>query len=388
MATAPEHFALDAPSITETHAVRDDPDREDSVEGANASEPVQPDPRELPMFLGETGDVIDWSDLIRAASWADVVFLGEEHDDGVGHAVQRAIVEDLAPRSRRFVLSMEMLERHEQIIVDDFEDGIIDAETLARLTHSERWAGENSWTNWYQPIIDAARAHQGTIVAANAPRHYVRLARTGGYERLRRLPADRRRFFSLPRSDFFSPYRDRFAALMFDPDPAEDSHDSPHRADDSAVNALFRSQLLWDSTMADSVARALRNGATKVVHLAGRFHVEFDGGTVRELRARRPGAKVLTIVVSRDGALQLREDDRGLAHIVIYSGARPEPEPEADPEPNPESAVETATAVPAHEEHDDSPTEADGDSPTEEPSPGASDPESPATDLPSLRAAR
>jgi len=340
--TAPPHFDPDEAAETES----------------------QPDPRTLPMFLGDTGEVISWSDVRRAILWADVIMVGEEHDDGVGHAVQRAVMEDVAERFDNVALSMEMLERDEQRVVDDFLEDIIDAEDFAKLTNSEKWAGEGSWENWYQPIIDVAKADGGRVIAANAPRRYVRLARSQGFERLRALPRERRELVEFPRGSLEGPYRDRFVALMSDM-PDEDAADPhAHRMPSEAVLAMFRSQITWDATMAGSIDKALRRGASKIVHLAGRFHIGYEGGTVTQFERRNRGARVLTIVMSKDDALELRDDDRGLADIVIYTGKRPEPEEEAAEE------------------------EAETDDVTAEPSPVEDDPESQSTDPPNEPDAR
>lgn len=327
LAVPPEHFSVDG-----TVASEDD-------------EAPQPNPRALPMFLGESGKLVSWDDLLRAAAWADVIFVGEEHDDAVGHAVQRAIMEDIASRYPHAALSMEMLERDEQHIVDDYLDGIIDAKALASLTNSEKWAGEGIWENWYQPIIDASKNHGGTVIAANAPRRYVQLARKEGYERVRALPSERRQYVEFPKGSIDSPYRNRFVALMSDMSHGEESAANPHVVSNPMIDGMFRSQIMWDATMAGSVAKALSHGASKVVHIAGRFHIGFTGGTVLELRKRKPGARVLTIVMGREGSLELDEADRGLADIVIYTGARPiEPEETVEEEaaPTAESSPESA----------------------------------------------
>jgi hypothetical protein len=153
--------------------------------------------RRLPMFSGR-GTALGWRDVMDAVAWADVIILGEQHDDAIGHAVQLAVVEDAVARWPQVVVTMEMLERDEQPLVEDYFDGIIDADEFARLTFSESWAGKGSWAEWYQPIIDAAKARGGRVVAANAPRRYVKLARREGYARLDGLPPDRRRWVARP----------------------------------------------------------------------------------------------------------------------------------------------------------------------------------------------
>ena len=108
---------------------------------------------------------IEWEEFIEAAITADIVVLGEMHDDHVGHLVQRAVVEDLVARSPNVVVAMEMLERDEQNLVDDYRDGLISAEVLTKRNGSSSWAGEGSWDNWYLPIIDAAHEGGARVVA-------------------------------------------------------------------------------------------------------------------------------------------------------------------------------------------------------------------------------
>ncbi|TVQ32625.1 MAG: hypothetical protein EA376_04485 [Phycisphaeraceae bacterium] len=288
--------------------------------------------RELPMFRGRDGAPIGWGDLMSAVARADVIMLGEQHDDALGHEVQRVILTDaLAARPRGYALSLEMLERDEQILVDDFLEGIIDQPTFVRLTHSANWAGEGSWNAWYQPIIDVAMEAGAPVIAANAPRRYVRLARTDGYDRLDRLPRERRAFFDRPKRLPEDAYRDRFFALM-----GSMSH-GEHVMDESRIEAIFRSQMVWDATMAASIVRAQRRHGRAIVHLVGQFHSDFEGGIVTELRRRAPGMRILTVSMQRRDEHALQEEDIGRADIVIHTGARPEPEIEEGDEDEAES---------------------------------------------------
>ena len=300
--------------------------------------------RRLRMFNGDDGAALGWADVMDAVGWAEVIIIGEQHDDAVGHAVQRAIVEDTVARWPRMALSMEMLERDEQRLVDDYFDGIIDADQFARLTFSEKWAGEGSWAQWYQPMIDAAKDGGGRVVAANAPRRYVKLARKKGYAALDALSSSRRAFVDCPKDVPADGYRDRFFKLMTgmhasatppNNQPPTEKPAPPqgmmHLARDNAfIEALFRSQLVWDATMAESIARAKRRGAHKVVHLVGQFHCDSEGGTVLELRRRLPGAKILVISMQRAWPDGMRQEDRGRADIVIYTGVKTPEQENAD----------------------------------------------------------
>ena len=70
--------------------------------------------------------------------------------------------------------------------------------------------------------------------------------------------------------------------------------------------------------MGASAAQALERGSPKVVLCAGCFHIERDGGTVLQLEALRPSARVLTITVIDASSRRLRDEDRLAADIVIY----------------------------------------------------------------------
>ncbi len=292
----------------------------------------------LPMFRGSDGGGLSWDDLAAMIDQADVIILGELHDDAAAHGIQQLVVAETTLRYPGSGLSMEMLERDEQPLVDDYFDGIIDAEGFAKLTESTAWAGPGSWERWYQPSIDAARDNGARVIAANAPRRYVRIARTDGWERLETLPAERRGLFAIPPSMEMGEYRRRFDDVMSqghgeaeeesgsaEPQAAEEeARDEPY-VPDPELDAGFRSQLTWDATMAESIALAREAGMTKVIHLVGQFHSDFDGGTVRELRRLRPGDRVLTISMQREtAAFGLREEDRGRADVVIYTAVQSE----------------------------------------------------------------
>lgn len=276
-------------------------------------------PRGLAMFDGRTGKALNWDDLTQAVRWAEVTFLGERHDDAIGHAVQLAIVEDVFADTRTAsALSLEMLERNEQAIVNQFLAGEIDQTEFMTMTNSENWAGEGSWVRWYQPIIDAAIARDAIVVAANAPREYVRRAREG-YASILIVPQEEARLFSLPRSKHEGTrYRERFFDLMSG-GMGGGAHGGGMTPE--MVEGIFRSQLLWDATMADSIDRTLDLGAKRVVHLIGGFHIEYEGGTVLELKARRPQTRILTVSLVPTDSRFLREEDHEMADVVIYTGS-------------------------------------------------------------------
>ncbi|MEO0651425.1 MAG: ChaN family lipoprotein, partial [Planctomycetota bacterium] len=192
--------------------------------------------------------------------------------------------------------------------------GVVDAETFARETNSTRWAGTDSWERWYQPIIDAALEHEGRVVAANAPRRYVRAARTLGYDALRELDPAQRALFDLP----IEPIGDRYRAEFFD---LMGGGLHGETMSDEQVQPIFDSQCVWDATMGASVANAEPGAARKVMLLVGRFHIDHDGGTLQQLRHRLPGVRVLSVTCVDSSEPQVAEEDRGRAQVVVHVGA-------------------------------------------------------------------
>ncbi|MBT4583588.1 MAG: ChaN family lipoprotein [Phycisphaerae bacterium] len=250
----------------------------------------------------KSGASANWGDVMSSVAEAEVVLLGELHDHAVAHAVQLAIAKDVLERWPASVVAFEMLERDEQVLVDDYMDDFIDAKTFAALTRSTSWAGEGSWGAWYQPIIDVAKESKGGVVAANAPRRYVRIARIEGYEKIDELPDSRKVFVHYPDELSSGRYRQRFWELAFHNENEEEQEeiDVTNIDPDDPMLPVFRSQQVWDSTMAESVALQNPTVDKKVLLLVGQFHIEYDGGIVQELKKMLPGVNILSISIQKE----------------------------------------------------------------------------------------
>ena len=315
--------------------------RPQSLAANDARVPVQrAAPRDLPMYEGHSGRVATWADLMEGVAWADVIVIGEYHDDAEAHVVQEAVVEATLANWPGSAVSLEMLERNEQAAVDAWIRGELDTEKFVVATNSANWAGKGSWADFYQPILDSARRNGGAVIAANAPRKYVRMARLEGNPAMWALPTEEREQFTTGERLLGTPYYDRFAREM-----------RSHRGSslsNTDVEAVFRAQSMWDATMARSVDEAIEAGAPKVVHLCGAFHSDFDGGTVREIRNRRPLSRILVISCVRSESPFFAEEDRNRADLVILTA--PKPPEEDDEEEAEEKEEEKAEEVQNEEE--------------------------------------
>ncbi|UYV12731.1 MAG: ChaN family lipoprotein [Phycisphaera sp.] len=261
-------------------------------------------------FDGNTGKEIADYQLDQITTDADAVLFGELHGHPVGLPVAAAIWKDMLSvrdRDETPALLLEFFERDQQLAIDEYLGGMVEEEDF--IKKSGRSA--TNFPEGHQAMFNVTKDAGGVVIAANAPRRYVRLARTEGYDHLRDLSPAQRSTFVLPRGDGPQAYRDRFIDLMGGPDMMHG---------ESGPEDFLRSQLMWDATMADSVATALKAGHEPVALVIGRFHVEFDGATRHYLERMRPGADVLSIVMVDRWSEELAEEDKGRGDIVIYVG--------------------------------------------------------------------
>ena len=295
-------------------------------------------PRGLAMFSAHTERRLSWDDVRDAMQWADVIIVGEQHNDAIAHKVELALVSDAISLPGAAGVSMEMFERDEQETVDAYLSGKISQEQLVSRTGSANWGAKGKWGDWYQPIVDAAKDAQAPLIAANAPRRYVKQARVEGYGVLWAYPRPERDHYFIPRRILTGSYADRFMGIMTHHSaprktrkPKATSRPAttqpagrpmPRRKIDP--NEFFRAQLLWDATMAGSIAEALDGDLSRVIHIVGQFHTDFDGGTVQYLLDQKPDLKILTVSLQKACARSLRPEDKDRADVVIYTMTKPE----------------------------------------------------------------
>lgn len=226
------------------------------------------------IFHAETGAELDVERMADLLAPSDVIFLGEEHDNDAGHDLQLATFRALLERRADVALSLEMIERDQQALLDRWlADEIDDAtfEDEARL-----------WGNWhehYLPIVAEAKARGLPVIAANVPRPLAARVSKEGLDAVRGAEHMPREVHAETRGDYY----ERFLTALGS-HPGADAHD---------WSDFYAAQCVKDDAMAESIAdhrRAHREDL--VVHLCGRFHSDFGLGTVERLATRAPGTRI------------------------------------------------------------------------------------------------
>ena len=269
--------------------------------------------------------------LLDAARADEVLLIGEEHDDGVGHAVELRLLAGAFARwtapggatgadavggaadRREPILSLEMFERDVQLVLDEYLLDLVSEEHF--LASARPW---DEYALAYRPLVEFAKAHGVRVLAANAPRRYVSRVTAEGPESLLALSPLAQSFLPpLPYPGPSERYRAEWERLM----TADTTGAHGHAVSSHALQA----QALWDAAMAHAIAGALtRHPDALVVHLAGAFHVARGTGIPERIEDYRPGTAVTTVVVTRveDADAWVSAEHGGLADFVVLTVTR------------------------------------------------------------------
>ncbi|GAK84972.1 uncharacterized iron-regulated protein [Vibrio ponticus] len=209
---------------------------------------------------------------------ADVILVGEWHTHTGIHRFQTDLLAELLTTNSDIALSMEQFSRDAQPIVDQYLAGKIGEQPL--ITQA------NAWPNYpsdYRPLIELAKANQLDVIAANAPRSIVRCVGKQGTAYLDKLSAEKRAWVANEINTQASPYKSKFMQSM-------------HHGEPEQTEKQFAAQMTWDETMAESIVQYLSNHPNhKVMHIAGKFHVEDGLGTKASILRRNSALEVLVI---------------------------------------------------------------------------------------------
>lgn len=225
--------------------------------------------------------------LFDALAAADVVLLGEEHNDAGAHRFELAVLEALALRGRKAAVAMEMFERDQQPRLAAYAAG--------QLTERDFLATARPWSNYhadYRPLVEFARAQGWSVTGSNVPRTIATQVSRRGWSALEGLPAAERAFAAADLECPQDAYYAKFAQAM--------GGGGDHAGPNVSLGNLFNAQCLKDETMAESVAGLLAPGVT-IVHVNGAFHSEGRMGLAPRIERRAPGAKVVVVTIVPEG---------------------------------------------------------------------------------------
>lgn len=220
--------------------------------------------------------------LLSDAADAQIVILGERHDNSIHHQMQAEIVAALGPVG----LAFEMIKRADE-----------DAANIGRT----KWVND-SWSNWddYRQILAAAPAARiaGGGVGRDMLRSSVKLGAAvawgeegARYRLLDQLPMD-------------------VTEAMVEEQRIAHCDGLPKHM----LPGMVEAQQLRDAHFADAVLRLVEDGYAPAVLITGNGHARTDRGAPLYLRRAAPDVAVLSVgLVEADGPTDIPYD------FVIYT---------------------------------------------------------------------
>ncbi len=255
------------------------------------------------------GRTVDVPTMVRELAEADVVFLGEEHDNDVAHALQLETTRLLLEQRGALALSLEMFESDVQGLLDRYLAGEVTEEQF--LQKARPWG---NYRQHYRAAVELMREGGWAVLAANVPRPLASKVSRQGVQALRDAPYMPMRV-DIERGRYF----ERFAAVMrgMGGDPSNEG-----------LDLWYQAQCVKDDAMAQSIAHWIGRGGADpplVVHWCGKFHSDERLGTVERLRWRASDLdlRVVTTISGPDREREPTEAERARADFLWFVPPQP-----------------------------------------------------------------
>lgn len=224
---------------------------------------------------------------------AQVIYLGEKHDNPRHHELQLEVLRTLVARGRRPAIGFEVFAMNQTSTLMAYatwkahptQHGKRQRSPEERLRNTLGWGEEReqSWS-FYGPLLQFAREHELVVFGIDLPRSLrVRISRVGiggltNVERLQ-LPADE--FEDGAYGDFV---RSRLKAMHCD------------YGSDDYIERLYASWRVRNDAMATAISETVKqqNGEPVIVIL-GSAHVQHDMGAYARVAERLPDAEQVNL---------------------------------------------------------------------------------------------
>lgn len=247
------------------------------------------------------GKEIKWQKMLKDLPSADVIFFGELHNDPISHWMELKITEAVhKEKEGKIILGAEMFETDQQLILNEYTQGTIDAKRFEAGTHL--W---NNYKTDYKPLVKLAVDSSLKFIATNIPRRYANLVSKNGFEVLEGLDEQAKALIAPLPINYdaqLPPYQKMMQMSMGhgEPDPN-----------------FPKAQASKDATMAWFIHKNFEKGSA-FIHYNGAFHSDFHDGIVWYLLQLNPELVIKTITtVLQEDVEKLEEENLQRADFII-----------------------------------------------------------------------
>lgn len=219
--------------------------------------------------------------LTAQAMAADLVLVGEVHDNPATHDLQLSVISSLAAKKLPMAIGLEVMEAASQQQLDEWVDGKLSEEQF-RAIFAKNWSYD--W-RLYRDVFIFARDNKIPVIGLNVPKEVVIKVSRKGYKSL--SDEEKKRFPQGTNGDLDNPHTEflkRSFQGLFN-----------NVANGRVFEFFCEAQTVRNSGMAMNLAQYTRkNPKTKVVVVAGIWHAVKNA--IPE-QLQRSGSKLTSVVI-------------------------------------------------------------------------------------------
>jgi aminopeptidase N len=248
---------------------------------------------------------IKLEDIINTVIDKPVIYVGERHPNYEDHKVQLEVITELFQRGRKFAIGMEMFQKPFQKALDNYLSGAINERKFLKTSeYFKRWRYDY---NLYREIIEFAKAKKIPIIALNLKEEIVKKVAEGGLDS---LTQDEREEIPQDMDMRDEAYKERL----------EEIFRLHERSRIKNLDYFYQSQILWDETMAHSIAEFMNNNlGYQMLVMAGEEHIIYDSG-IPQRTFRLNGKDYATLI---NGVSE--ELDKNIGDFVLFPATMTQP---------------------------------------------------------------
>ncbi|MFP4092730.1 MAG: ChaN family lipoprotein [Cyclobacteriaceae bacterium] len=259
------------------------------------------------LLYSEKGKEVKYRKMLNELAKADVVLFGELHNNALVHWLQLEVVKDLKKEGRTLVMGAEMFETDNQLVINEYLDGTIEARHLA--SEAKVW---NNYATDYKPLLDFAKENQIPFIATNIPRRYASLVARQSLTALDSLDKAAKDYIApLPITvDMELPGYKNMISMM-------GGHGGGGSHGGMQAENMVKAQAIKDATMAHFILQNLQESST-FVHFNGAYHSDNFEGIYWYLKQDKPDLNIVTISsVEMQDISQWNEELNDRANYII-----------------------------------------------------------------------
>ncbi|RLD50330.1 MAG: iron-regulated protein [Bacteroidetes bacterium] len=252
-------------------------------------------------LYNQEGKKVKYEKMIKALNKADVIFIGELHNNPISHWAEYEITKDLYQKHEAgIILGAEMFESDNQLVINEYLKGYFPDKKFE--------ADARLWPNYntdYKPLMTFAKKNKLNFVASNIPRRYASIVFKEGFEGLNKLTDEGKRYIA-PLPPKYDPNVKCYADMI------EMGKKMGH-----GTAEFPKAQAIKDATMAYFIQKNLEKGKL-FIHYNGSYHSDNHEGIVWYLKNANPKLKILTVsCVEQKNIKELKEDNKNLADYIF-----------------------------------------------------------------------